>query len=140
MLTEAQRPRCKWYRQDNESIRLEWIIKKQQWLENNKTTTAALDNYILRKAKQMKKLLIKWFLPSADQIADMAVNAVADFINTSDKTETIAKYGTAADEFTKIQAKLTNLLKDGKIDDAEKVELKTLILPLAEKLVKEVTK
>ena len=50
----------------------------------------------------MKKLLIKWFLPSADQIADMAVNAVADFINTSDKTETIAKYGTVADEFTKV--------------------------------------
>ena len=88
----------------------------------------------------MKKLLIKWFLPSTDQIADMAVNAVADFINASDKTETIAKYGTVADEFTKIQAKLTSLLKDGKIDDTEKAELKTLILPLAEKLVKEITK
>ena len=88
----------------------------------------------------MKKLLIKWFLPSADQIADMAVNAAADFINTSDKTDIIAKYGTAADEFTKIQAKLTNLLKDGKIDDAEKAELKKLLLPLAEKLVKEITK
>ena len=88
----------------------------------------------------MKKLLIKWFLPSADQIADMAVNAAADFINTSDKTDIIAKYGTAADQFTKVQAKLTNLLKDGKIDDAEKAELKTLLLPLAEKLVKEITK
>ena len=88
----------------------------------------------------MKKLLIKWFLPSADQIADMAVNAAADFINTSDKTDIIAKYGTAADEFTKVQAKLTNLLKDGKIDDAEKAELKTLLLPLTEKLVNEVTK
>ena len=50
----------------------------------------------------MKKLLIKWFLPSADQIADMAVNAAADFINTSNKTDIIAKYGTAADEFTKV--------------------------------------
>ena len=88
----------------------------------------------------MKKLLIKWFLPSADQIADMAVNAAADFINTSDKTDIIAKYGTAADEFTKVQAKLTNLLKDGKIDDAEKAELKKLLLPLAEKLVNEMTK
>ena len=88
----------------------------------------------------MKKLLIKWFLPSADQIADMAVNAAADFINTSDKTDIIAKYGTAADEFTKVQAKLTNLLKDGKIDDAEKAELKKLLLPLAEKLVNEATK
>ena len=88
----------------------------------------------------MKKLLIKWFLPSADQIADMAVNAAADFINTSDKTDIIAKYGTAADQFTKVQAKLTNLLKDGKIDDAEKAELKKLLLPLTEKLVNEATK
>ena len=88
----------------------------------------------------MKKLLIKWFLPSADQIADMAVNAAADFVNTSDKTDIIAKYGTAADEFTKVQAKLTSLLKDGKIDDAEKAELKKLLLPLAEKLVNEVAK
>lgn len=50
----------------------------------------------------MKKLLIKWFMPSADQIADMAVKVAADFINSSDKTELIAKYGSAADEFTKI--------------------------------------
>lgn len=88
----------------------------------------------------MKKLLIRWFMPTADQIADMAVKVAADFINGSDKTELIAKYGTAADEFTKIQAKLTGWLKDGKIDDAEKAELKRALLPLAEKIVKEVTK
>lgn len=88
----------------------------------------------------MKKLLIKWFMPSADQIADMAVKVAADFINSSDKTELIAKYGTAADEFTKIQAKITSWLKDGKIDEQEKAELKRALLPLAEKLVKEVTK
>ena len=88
----------------------------------------------------MKKLLIKWFMPSAEQIADMAVKVAADFINSSDKTELIAKYGTAADEFTKIQAKITSWLKDGKIDEAEKAELKRALLPLAEKLVKEVTK
>ena len=50
----------------------------------------------------MKKMLFKMFMPSADQIADMAVKVTADFINSSDKTELIAKYGTAADEFTKI--------------------------------------
>ena len=88
----------------------------------------------------MKKLLIKWFMPTADQITDMAVKVAADFINSSDKTELIAKYGTAADEFTKIQAKLTGWLKDGKIDDIEKAELYRALLPLAEKLVKEVTK
>ena len=87
---------------------------------------------------KIKKLLVKMFMPSADQIADIAVNAAADFINASNKTETIAKYGTVADEFTKVQAKLTGWLKDGKIDEQEKVELKTLLLPLAEKLVEEI--
>lgn len=68
----------------------------------------------------------------------MAVKVAADFINSSDKTELIAKYGTAADEFTKIQAKITSWLKDGKIDEQEKAELKRALLPLAEKLVAEV--
>lgn len=88
----------------------------------------------------MKKLLLRWFMPSAEQITDMAVKVVADFINSSNQTELIAKYGTAADEFTKVQAKLTSWLKDGKIDEQEKAELKRALLPLAEKLVKEVTK
>ena len=89
----------------------------------------------------MKKLLLRWFMPSAEQITDMAVKLVADFINSSDNTELIAKYGTAADEFTKVyQAKLTSWVKDGKIDEQEKAELKRALLPLAEKLVKEVTK
>ena len=88
---------------------------------------------------KIKKMFIKMFMPSADQIADIAVNAAADFINESDKTETIAKYGTIADEFTKVQAKITSWLKDGKIDETEKAELKRVLLPIAEKLVKEVT-
>lgn len=79
-------------------------------------------------------------MPSAEQITEMAVKVAADFINSSNKTELIAKYGTAADEFTKIQAKITSWLKDGKIDDNEKSELKRALLPLAEKLVKEVVK
>ena len=89
---------------------------------------------------KIKKLLIKMFMPSADQIADMAVNAAADFINESGREEAIAKYGTIADEFTKVQAKLTGWLKDGKIDEQEKAELKRVLLPIAEKLVSEVTR
>lgn len=88
----------------------------------------------------MKKILLKMFMPSADQIADMAVKTVAEFINSSGKAEVIAKYGTYADDFTKIQAKITSWLKDGKIDEQEKAELKRALLPLAEKLVREVTK
>lgn len=68
----------------------------------------------------------------------MAVNAAADFINTSDKTDIIAKYGTAADEFTKVQSKITTWLRDGKIDDNEKAELYRALLPLAQKLIEEI--
>lgn len=88
----------------------------------------------------MKKLFIKLFMPSAQDITKMAVDTVAKFINESDKTELIAKYGTYADEFTKVQAKVTAYLRDGKIDEQEKAELARALLPLAEKLVKEVTK
>lgn len=35
-------------------------------------------------------------------MADIAVNVIADFINSSGKEATIAKYGTYADEITKI--------------------------------------
>lgn len=41
-------------------------------------------------------------MPSASDMAKMAVEAVAKFINESGKEEVIAKYGTAADELTKV--------------------------------------
>ena len=88
----------------------------------------------------MKKLIIKLFLPSAEDITKMAVEAISKFINESGKEEAIAKYGTAADEFTKIQGKITAWLRDGKIDEDEKKELHGAILPLAQKLVEEIRK
>ena len=88
----------------------------------------------------MKKLIIKLFLPSAEEIANMATDAVAKFINESGKEEAIAKYGTIADEFTKVQSKITAWLRDGKIDEDEKKELHGAILPLAQKLVEEIRK
>ena len=87
---------------------------------------------------KIKKLLIKMFMPSAEDITKMAVDAISKFINESGREEAIAKYGTAADEFTKIQAKITSWLKDGKIDEQEKKELHGAILPLAQKLVEEI--
>lgn len=89
---------------------------------------------------KIKKLLIKMFMPSAEDITNMAVEAVATFINESGREEAIAKYGTIADEFTKVQAKITSWLKDGKIDEQEKKELHGAILPLAQKLVEEIRK
>lgn len=89
---------------------------------------------------KIKKLLIKMFMPNAEDITNMATDAIAKFINESGREEAIAKYGTIADEFTKVQAKLTGWLKDGKIDEQEKSELKKVLLPIADKLVSEVTK
>ena len=89
---------------------------------------------------KIKKLLIKMFLPSAEDITKMAVDAVSKFINESGKEDVIAKYGTAADEFTKIQGKVTAWLRDGKIDENEKKELSAAILPLAQKLIEEIRK
>ena len=89
---------------------------------------------------KIKKLLIKMFLPSAEDITKMAVDAVSKFINESGKEDVIAKYGTAADEFTKIQGKVTAWLRDGKIDEDEKKELYGAILPLAQKLTEEIRK
>ena len=86
----------------------------------------------------MRKLIIKLFMPSAEDITKMAVEAISKFINESGKEEAIAKYGTAADEFTKIQGKITAWLRDGKIDEDEKKELHGAILPLAQKLVEEI--
>lgn len=87
---------------------------------------------------KIKKLLIKMFMPSADDIAHMATEVVAKFINESGREEVIAKYGTIADDFTKIQGKVTAWLRDGKIDENEKKELSAAILPLAQKLIEEI--
>lgn len=89
---------------------------------------------------KIKKLLIKMFMPSADDIAHMATEVVAKFINESGREEVIAKYGTIADDFTKIQGKVTAWLRDGKIDENEKKELSAAILPLAQKLIEEIRK
>lgn len=50
----------------------------------------------------MKKWLIKMLMPSADDMAKMAVDTIAKGINESGKADVIAKYGVYADEFTKV--------------------------------------
>lgn len=90
----------------------------------------------------MKKWIINklknWFIPTPEDITKMAVETIAKGINESGKEEVIAKYGTYADNFTQVQAKVTAWLKDGKIDESEKQELYNALLPLAQKLVEEV--
>ena len=88
----------------------------------------------------MKKLLIRLLLPSAEDITTLATKTIVEFINNSGKGDVIAKYGTMADEITKVQANITNWLRDGKIDDEEQKKLYNALLPLAQKLVEEVKK
>lgn len=71
-------------------------------------------------------------------MADVAVDAVSKFVNSSDKQETIAKYSAYVNEFTKVQATVSRWLLDGKISDEEKAELKRALLPIAQKIVEAV--
>lgn len=50
--------------------------------------------------KRLKKLLVRWLLPTAEDITTFAVDTTANFVNGSGKEEVIAKYGTYADNFT----------------------------------------
>ena len=45
---------------------------------------------------KLKKLIVKCLMPTPEQMADVAVDAIAKFINSSDKAETIAKYSAYA--------------------------------------------
>ena len=83
---------------------------------------------------KLKKWIVKCLVPSAETMAEMAAGVAADFINKSDKEQEIAKWSTLADNWTKIQAKLTGWLRDGKMDAAETEELKRAILPICKKI------
>jgi len=80
------------------------------------------------------KTIIKWFL-SAKKLAKWSADGVQTAINNSKFSEQIAKYGEMADKFTEIQRWLIHILKDGKIDELEKGEIKARLLPLYEKLM-----
>ena len=78
--------------------------------------------------------IVKWFL-SAKKLAKWSANGIQKAVNGSSCTEQIAKYGEIADKFTDIQKWLTQMLKDGKIDELEKGEIEARLLPLYEKLM-----
>ena len=78
--------------------------------------------------------IIKWFL-SAKKLAKWSADGIQRAVNGSSCTEQIAKYGEMADRFTEVQKWLTQMLKDGKIDELEKGEIEARLLPLYEKLM-----
>ena len=52
--------------------------------------------------EDMKRLLIKWFMPKPKAIAEMVTEVIAKTINESDKSELIAKYDSYAIKLTEL--------------------------------------
>ena len=82
----------------------------------------------------MKRLLIKWFMPKPDAIAQMVAEVIAKTINESNKSELIAKYDSYAVKLTELQTFIVKLLEDGKIDDTEKAKITEMLIPIATKI------
>ena len=52
--------------------------------------------------EDMKRLLIKWFMPKPTAIAEMVTEVIAKTINESNKSELIAKYDSYAVKLTEL--------------------------------------
>ena len=83
----------------------------------------------------MMKYLLKLLMPNAKTISSIAADCVAKAINESGKGEIIAKYDGYATKVVELQAFVTKLLADGKIDDDEKKQIATMIEPIVTKIV-----
>ena len=86
----------------------------------------------------MIKSLIKLFLPSSKKLADMAAEQIYAAVNCSNKEKEakIANMAKYIDPLATLTTKLVNLLKDGKLDEAEKKEISEALEPFIEKLLK----
>ena len=81
---------------------------------------------------------IKLFIPKPDKIAKIAADAIANAINTSDKTELIKQYDAYAVKLTQLQTFIVKLFEDGKIDDAEKAKIAEMLTPIMEKITEKI--
>lgn len=84
------------------------------------------------------KYLLKLLMPNAKTISSIAADCVAKAINESGKGEIIAKYDGYATKVVELQAFVTKLLADGKINDDEKKQIATMIEPIVTKIVESI--
>ena len=77
---------------------------------------------------------VKLFIPKPAKIAKIAADAIANAINTSDKTDLIKQYDSYAVKLTELQTFIVKLLEDGKIDDSEKAKIVEMLTPIATKI------
>ena len=90
----------------------------------------------MKKVTKMIKSLLKIFLPSSKKLADMAAEKRYEAVNGSNKEEQIANMAKYIDPLSTLTTKLVNLLKDGKLDEAEKKEISESLEPFIDKLLK----
>jgi hypothetical protein len=81
----------------------------------------------------MKKV-IKWIL-SPKKLSKWSADGIQQAINKSRYSEQIEKYGALADKITAVQKWMTEILKDGKVDDLERSEIESKLLPVFNKLL-----
>lgn len=83
-------------------------------------------------------MIIKWLLPSEDEVTHLISTAVKESINNSGKAELITKYAGYSENWTKCQKYITDWLLDGKIDDDEQIQFENAIRPLVKEVLNKV--
>lgn len=83
---------------------------------------------------KLKKSVVKWFIPKPQDLADIIAGAAADFVNSSNKQDVIARFVDKAKPVQEAQALLAKWLADGKVDEAETKELASKLAPVIEEL------
>lgn len=86
----------------------------------------------------MFKMIAKWICPSGATLAGYAADGIAKSVNNSaeDVRLKVAKYAEYAHEVSEIAEKLSSMALDGKICETETKELKKMIAPIFDKVLK----
>ena len=86
--------------------------------------------------KMIKKFLVKMFIPSSKKLATIASEQICNAVNGLGKEKQISEIMKYVEVLADLQNKIATLLKDGKLDEAEKKEISEALEPFIEKLLK----
>ena len=84
----------------------------------------------------IKSFLIKLFLPNSKKIATIASEQLCNAVNGLGKEKQISEIMKYVEVLSDLQNKIATLLKDGKLDEAEKQQIANDLEPFIEKLIK----
>ena len=86
----------------------------------------------------MLKSIAKFFCPSSRKLADGAASKIATGFNSIDegKREKLAKYSACAKRIAEYQAKLDEIVADGRIDADEEARIAAALEPMIEEAKK----